>query len=94
MLLWSLDVVYTILIWIIIFSDVRRKSIRPLVDTDITSGERNKETTAQEENVSALVGACDPDDRLRATEGGFLMTDMADVESIAEPSNNGKVVSA
>ena len=39
----------------------------------------------------SVVEACDPNDRLRATEGCFLMTDMADVESIAEPTNNGKV---
>ena len=38
------------------------------------------------------MGTCDPNDRLRATEGCFLMTDMADVESIAEPTNNGKVL--
>ena len=36
------------------------------------------------------VAACDPEDRLRATEGGFIMTDIADVESVAEPANNSK----
>ena len=51
-----------------------------------------EQKTSQKEIASAVVGACDPDDRLRATEGCFLMTDMADVESIAEPTNNGKVV--
>lgn len=50
--------------------------------------EKAKEKTVNKESV---VEACDPNDRLRATEGCFLMTDMADVESIAEPTNNGKV---
>ena len=63
------------------------------VGTDIPSGETNKQKAVQDLNGSAFVGACDPDDRLRATEGCFLMTDMADVESMAEPTNNGKVVS-
>ena len=40
---------------------------------------------------ASAVAFSDPDDRLRATEGCFLMTDMADVESVAEPSNNSKV---
>ena len=50
--------------------------------------EKEKSKNAQKEHV---VEACDPNDRLRATEGCFLMTDMADVESVSEPSNNGKV---
>ena len=35
----------------------------------------------------------DLSDRLRATEGCFLMTDTADVESVVEPSNNNKIIS-
>lgn len=76
-------------IWNIVFSggDVtRRKSLQKTAETE------TEQKTAQKVIASVVVGACDPDDRLRATEGGFLMTDMADVESIAEPTNNGKVV--
>ena len=50
--------------------------------------EKAKQKGVHKESV---VEASDPNDRLRATEGCFLMTDMADVESIAEPTNNGKV---
>ena len=59
-----------------------------LKDDGVLSDPKGKQKTTKDEHV---VEACDPNDRLRATEGCFLMTDMADVESIAEPANNGKV---
>ena len=61
----------------------------PLSEGKLAAAEEKSKSKAV--NKESVVEACDPNDRLRATEGCFLMTDMADVESIAEPTNNGKV---
>ena len=59
-------------------------------DTPYDIAARRGTLPGQHGNQDEQVAACDPDDRLRATEGGFIMTDIADVESVAEPANNSK----